>query len=352
MPGLRRSKTLPAGSGLPLAGARRAKSSMARQRSLRKTAQARARATIASATAVKAIIMSTKEDKYMNVRADVTAAPLAPLTGPNACSVIGYATTGTTATGAGVPLSYGGRGLVNMNMLRPMNPTLAGPVQGSLIDGNEVAPTLARSMFTIQRMSVPRSASSSANPEAYRSLPIRCRIIRCTPKLAPGTQVTVDPSTDLFVNQFGEQYGVTSTAFTMSDLEYAIVNNRLWTTLEDKVFTMKNAPLILSDRFGDAGSGITFPVQLPVTTEADVSKRVSFNHQLTDKKNGTVYFKEPQAATTLNADSGHRREYVFMHFWWLAADGMNPAVPPGGADAAVNRDVLVHSRFISKFKDV
>merc|ERR1740121_843376 len=198
----------------------------------------------------------------MNVRADVTGHPLAPLTGPQACSVIGYATTGTTATGAGVPLSYGGRGIVNMNMLRPMNPTLAGPVQGSLIDGNEVAPTLARSMFTIQRMIVPRNAADSANPEAYRALPIRCRIIRCTPKLSPGTQVTVDPSTDLFLNQFGEEYGVTSTGFTMSDLEFAIVNNRLWTSLEDKTFTMKNAPLILSDLFHNGPTNTTFPVQL------------------------------------------------------------------------------------------
>jgi len=341
---------MPAGSGLPLAGSRRAKSSMARQRSLRKTAQARSRATVSSATAVKQIIMSTKEDKYMNVRADNIAHPLTPTTGPAQCSVLAFATTGTAATGSGTPLSYGGRGIVNANMLRPMKPTNGDEFQGSLIDGNEISPTLARSMFTLQRMSVPHSHYPNHN-EAYRSLPIRCRIIRCTPKLAPGTQVTVDPSTDLFLDQFGVQYGVTSAGFTMSDAEYAIVNSRLWTSLEDKTFTMKNAPLILSDQFSNS-QGASFPVFPQVTTEADVSKRVTMDHQLTDKKNGTVYFKKPQADTTLNGDSGHRREYVFMHFWWLAADGTTVAVTPGGQDASVARDLTVHARFISKFKDV
>jgi len=344
---------MPAGSGLPLAGSRRAESSLARQRSRRTAAQGRGRKNATSTTAaVKQIILSTKEDKYMNVRADNIAHPLTPTTGPAQCSVLAYATTGTTATGGGVPLTYGGRGIVNANMLRPMKPTNGDEFQGSLIDGNEISPTLARSMFTIQRMTVPHASHDAANAEAYRSLPIRCRIIRCTPKLAPGTQVTVDPSTDLFLDQFGVQYGVTSAGFSMSDAEYAIVNNRLWTSLEDKTFTMKNPPLILSDRFTDTGTSTTFPVFPQVTTEADVSKRVTMNHQLTAKKNGTVYFKKPQADTTLNGDSGHRREYIFMHFWWLAADGTTVAVTPGGQDATVARDLTVHGRFISKFKDV
>ena len=348
-----RRKNASAGSGVSGGTAKRAKNAVARSKSARTknaTTARTAATTITSAAALRTAVLSMKEDKYLNSKPDSEIQPLAPTTGLQQVSVCSFATTSNVVRGnSTVAMAYGGRSMSNLHMLRPFKSTDAASVQGNLIDGNSIVSSFARVQFTIQRAGF-RQRSATTTPELeglfYKSLPIRVRVIRVTPKLAYGVQTDIEPSTDLFIDQYGRGYGVSSTNnnFTMSDAEYAIVNNRLYTVLDDKKFTLDSPPYI-------AGPG-QFPA-ITIAPDSRHSRRLQMDPQLGARKQAEIYYQTPNEATTFVADSGHRREYIFMHFWWLNDDGTPIASPPGGADSSVtNQDVKVHVRAISKFKDV
>jgi len=350
---------------------------MARQRSLRKTAQGRSRATVSAASAasaVKAIVMNAKEDKYLFPEGDKELQILAPTSGNKQCSVLGLATTSNMTTNGVTAMLYGGRGIFNMNMLRPMTVGQGAAYQGSIIDGNQIMPTLSRSFVQIERMHISMNSSNQGvpDPNLYRTLPIRFRVIRVTPKLAPGTSVSVDPTNDLFLNQYGVNYGVTAgtpvqptppappipnTAFSQSDAEYAVINTRKYTVLDDNKFTLAHPPVIDTQVYiNPTQNGLT--ITKPIINGDNHMKRLVFNHQLAAKKGGNVYFDQPTDPLTVNATSGHRREYVFVHAWYVCADGLPILNPPGGATVTVpgsptaDQDVKIHLRTVSKYKDV
>ena len=81
-------------------------------------------------------------------------------------------------------------------------------------------------------------AVGTNDPQLYQNLPIRCRMIRVTPKLAPGITLGANPTIDLFLDQKGLKCSPNDAAWTMSDNEYARVNTRLYTVLGDTKFTL------------------------------------------------------------------------------------------------------------------
>jgi len=297
----------------------------------------------------------------MNVNVDTVIGPLGPTTGPKALSVAAFATTGTTQTGQVNPVTYCGRDIVNMHMLRPFNSTDASSFHANIIDGKEILPTIAKSMFSIQRMAVDVQGSGSTQPgsgNVYRTCPIRCRIVRVTPKLQAGVTTAIVPTDDLFLDQRGVDYGPSSTDFTMSDIENAVVNTRIYHVVSDEKFTMAACPAVINNS-RDSQSYWMPQVARP---EGQCLARKNYTHQLSARKGGHVHFDLPNDPTTGNATSGHRREYIFMHFWFTAADGETTAItaaqePPGGNTAPTpgnpqHKDVCIHLRTLSKFKDV
>lgn len=208
--------------------------------------------------------MRNKEDKYMNVNVDTIIGPLGPTTGPQAVSVAAFATTATAQTGQINPVQYCGRDIHNMHMLRPFNSTSAEALRTNIIDGSEVKPTVARSMFNISRMAIDVGGNvdqALAAANAYKTCPIRCRVIRVTPKLQAGITTSIDPTNDLFLNQTGEKYGCTDASFSMSDAENATVNYRVYTTIADEKFTIAAAPVVNS--LGAAATTWTAQVSRP-----------------------------------------------------------------------------------------
>lgn len=63
-------------------------------------------------------------------------------------------------------------------------------------------------------------------------------IILVVPKLAPGIATNIIPSDDLFINQQGLPYSPEKNTWSYTDCEFAQVNNRRYTVLQDTTFTL------------------------------------------------------------------------------------------------------------------
>ena len=192
--------------------------------------------------------------------------------------------------------------------------------------------------------------TGSVNAETYRLLPIRARIIRVTPKMAMGTSVSVNAEHDLFLNQYGEEQGVGDQAgdkLSRIDLEYAAINTRKWTVLNDTKFTLKSPPVVSKYQMAtpNSGGGMNL-IDQPTASDAEACKYFLYDVQLSQKKNGPVYFEDPDNAAVVNASAMQRREYVFMHFWFSSSDHLDHV------DAQPDDlDMNIRARAVSMFKD-
>nr|AGA18474.1 hypothetical protein [uncultured marine virus] len=234
-------------------------------------------------------------------------------------------------------------------------------------------PTLANIAWTINRNYVRMglteipSATGSLPPapetndaKLYQNLPIRCRMIRVTPKLAPGVTLGVDPTTDLFLDQKGLRYSPNDAAWGLSDNEYARVNTRNYTVLGDVKFTL-GQPLTAAwtnDYIDEPSNFMGWRQDLTIPNKPSV-KRLRTSHQLTAKKGGQCHYVAGSAGTTDEvavATSGQRREYIFMHFWYecgdgsVSAGGTLPTLVPAGTVPGIDA-LKVHFRVESRFKE-
>ena len=302
----------------------------------------------ASQAAVKAV-MSLKEEKYFNVQPDQQIAPQVPTTGGKKVSTAAFSTTDAT-DGSGNLLTYCGHGIYPLTMLRPFTTaTGTGGLVANLIDGRQVTPSDARIGWSINRNYVRDLAQSAAGSNGLQHhLPVRCRMIRVTPKLAAGVTTQVDPDTDLFRSQFGTPYSAQAMDFTYSDAEYAQVNTEMYTIIQDIKFTLE-APFDVTWENSTSAGGAYAWIPHVNDTSMRCTKKVVTQHQLTEKKNGSVQYNSPDTDT--NATTGLRREYIFFHFWYEAGDhGTQP--PLIGTGIVPDADVIkLHFRPESRFKD-
>lgn len=392
---LQRTTTIRPKSGVSSGTGSRASSSLLRQRSastnakaLKRTASVRESAVIATAVSkAENAIFRSKEEKWFHVEGDQQAAPQKPTGNANTnTSVLSFSTTSnkapTAPTAPPATMGYCGHTIKNLSMLRLYTPSNGdAKLVPYALDGKKATPTMAQIAWTINRNYVrngldriytqgsPASRDGTFPPlpdvndaRLYENLPIRCRMIRVTPKLAPGVTLGVDPTTDLFLDQKGLRYSPNDASWSMSDNEYARVNTRNYTVLGDTKFTLgqpltatwaTNVFRVVDDPdFGTWRQDLTIPAKAPL-------KRLKTNHQLTAKKGGQCHYVAGSAGTTDEvavATSGQRREYIFMHFWYdcgdgsLSAGGTLPSlVAPGyvpGIDA-----LKIHFRVESRFKE-
>lgn len=338
------------------------------------TAGARAIAKTAYNAATHAV-MDMKELKYFEVNGDQLGYPQVPTEGNKLCSTIAFATTSNIEAGGVLTEKYCGHDIVNLMMLNSYTATSAVNKRPYALDGKYCVPMRSQTQWQIDRNYI-RTGDSNINggnnidvpptadindPDLYKTLPIRCRIIRVTPKVAPGITTAIDPSNDLFVDQHGDNYSSQKTGFSYSDLEYAEVNRRKYTVIGDTKFTLGQPMTAQWNVFAvlDPGGGqrrdwtqrLVHPKQPPV-------KRFQLSHQLASKKNGAVYFEDPANAATFNATSGHRREYIFMHFWYECPGGSTTGQGNQKPDLVTANDcpirgsLSIHYRTRSQFKDV
>jgi len=308
--------------------------------------------------------MDLQETKYFDTQADAKYGPNAPV-GTNRTkkvSVMGFSATVHTDD-AGASVNYGGVQVNPLHMLKPFKSNNGDThLAAQAISGSHVIPFRPQMQFIVERNAVAVNGSAhldsgspfvgTVNAQTYRCLPIRCRIIRCTPKLRAGTSTFADAELDLFLDQYGQEVGVQTADATGAkllsriDLEYAAVNTRKWTVLNDTKMDLQSPPVI--SKFSPASanpSGFLFS-DMPTTSDVTSCKNIVYETQLAQKKGGAVFYEAPDAVSTINADAMQRREYVFMHFWFVSSDHLDHvnAMPD-------DLDINVRARTLSMFKD-
>jgi len=333
------------------------------------------------ATAVKQAernVFLHKEEKYFkaNGAVDRNTSPQLTTTGALTTSTLAFATTSriNPADPTGPVMQYCGHNMSDLQMLNPFLDTeLNAQLRPNFIEGKRAVPTTSTVNWTVNRNYVRNGMSAifsdplATDPpgvaindaQLYQNLPIRCRIVRVTPKLSPGITTVNDPTNDLFLDQLGLAYSPASTQWSVSDNEFARVNTRKYTVLGDTKFTL-GQPITATWAanwkidINDANWR-----QDLVVPEKPVLKRITTNHQLATKKGGEVYYDTGSAGTPTNATSGMRREYVFMHFWYESGDG---GTVPGAGGASIPAlitagkapdatAVKVHYRVESRFRE-
>jgi len=321
-----------------------------------------------------------KEEKYFkaNGAVDLATSPQVTTTGAQTTSTLAFATTSRVnpADPTGPVMAYCGHNISDLQMLNPFLDTeLNAQFRPNIIEGKRAVPTTSKVNWTVNRNYVRNGLTtietgaqghppliSVNDDQLYQNLPIRCRIVRVTPKLSPGISTVNDPTTDLFLDQLGLAYSPASTQWSVSDNEFARVNTRKYTVLGDTKFTL-GQPITATwacNWIDKQSSDDTSWRQALTIPDKPVLKRLTTNHQLATKKGGEVYFDTGSAGTPTNGTSGMRREYVFMHFWYESGDG--GTVPGGGPDQTIPAlitagkapdamAVKVHYRVESRFRE-
>jgi len=379
----------------PMRTGARAASVSARQSSARSATTGLKRAASARegqviATAVKQAernVFLHKEEKYFksNGATDLATFPQVTTEGARTTSTLAFATTSriNPADPTGTVMQYCGHAVSDLQMLNPfLDSELNAQLKPNAMEGKRAVPTKSFVNWTVNRnyvrngmariMGDPLAGADGFPPavgtndsQLYQNLPIRCRIVRVTPKLSPGITTNVSPTDDLFLDQLGLAYSPNSSSWSVSDNEFARVNTRKYTVLGDTKFTL--GPPMSTTWASDVQFPATSSHSIGATAwrqdltipDKPVLKRLTTNHQLASKKGGEVYFDTGAAgAGTTNATSGMRREYVFMHFWYESGDGgalldgsdsIPNLITAGKAPDALA--IKVHYRVESRFRE-
>jgi len=341
---------------------------------LKRAASVRENKVIATAVAqAERSVFLHKEEKYFKAKGDEDKQfyPQVTTTGHKTTSVVAWGTTGVN-DGAGTVMTYCGHNIVNLQMLNPfLNSELNAQLRPNVMEGKRAVPTKSMVNWTVNRNYVRNGMATiagvgSAPPVAgvndaqlYQNLPVRCRIIRVTPKLSPGVNTQIDPSSDLFLDQLGLAYSPAATAWTITDNEFARVNTRKYTVLGDTKFTLgQPMSATWAANWKLAANDANWRQELTIP-DKPVLKRLTTNHQLTTKKGGEVYFDTGSAGVTDNGTAGSRREYIFMHFWYESGDG---GTVPGDGGASIPNliatgdvpdatAIKIHYRVESRFRE-
>ena len=295
------------------------------------------------------------EKKYMN--SNNALAGLSPTrpTGNDYLSCLAFSTT-TNEDSVGTPMAYGGQQVKEMKCLQPFFSNDADQdLQLFAPIGKRVQPVSCKTNWRINRQFAridPTNPPPASTPEWPVSLaencPVICRMVRVIPKISAGTETEISPADDLFQDTYGRAFGVDNADFTEIEMLSYRVNKRKYKVIEDKNFiirppiTLQYAPAIGTDN-------TTYYSPIVSNSNGNCEKYMTTYDQLTDRKNGTVFYKDSSDTSTHTATTGHQRSYYFFHFAYQGAD----QITGDGADRAKGPiDVVVDLTNITKFIDI
>lgn len=307
----------------------------------------------------KNAVKTVAEKKFMNVNQNLRQ--ILPNRPPGQLNISGIGFSTTVADDPqGTVMLYGGTPIKEMLCLRPFRRDQAGvtsDLRAMAPDGKHITPVSCKSRFRLSRHYGITSASDTNYPDATsfppglaNNLPVRCRMIRCTPAISSGTATELDPDGDLFQDEYGRKIGISQADMTNEDLLFYRVNTRRWRVLEDKQFDIRNPLTVNYTQMFEPGVKIHYAPQIS-NTNGNCEKYLSMNHQLSSRKGGKCYYSDPMADTTENADTGHRREYVFFNFVWKGGEGITGATPGGEptreqAPIDIDIDCVNYTKFV------
>lgn len=319
----------------------------------------------------KGAITSVAEKKYMNSQQFTGVVPAVATAANDTISCVCFSST-TNESPNGSILNYGNLSTIKEQLcLRPFgvdrgNDTPDADTSNYII-GKECKPVSCRTRFRIVRLAASMDSLHLANTTAVGSVPangpdqypdglaeacpIVCRMVRFTVKNLAGTDVEYNPQNDLFQNTRGDAVGITNSDFDQKEMLNYRVNSRRYRTLDDRVFTLQN-PLTVSYTFAPT-TGATendgWWVPQVSNGSSNCEKYINMSQQLTNKKNGSVYYSEPITSSYDNSVIGQQREFTAFHFFYKGADNLVGGVA-GGKRGPL--DVQIDLVNTTKFIDV
>jgi hypothetical protein len=289
---------------------------------------------------VKNAIKKDNALKYFDV--DVSNAAVVPAVSITAdkkeVSVIAFSSTSDMGPGAVQAEKYGPQDFVPLYMTRTFkdsNPVEA--LQRQAPNGQFVLPKRATCTFSIERVAYnvahAQGGTPQPTPNMARSLPISYRILKIGFKNTTGTQVVPDINTELFIDSRGQPVGINSNNFDRLDCRMAPINTKLFVKLMDMRGTINQNNIITP---ADFAGQLTDIVQ---QKNGSSNKHINCSFMLSNRKNGKLFYEDPNDVGKVSFDSGGRRELILMHYWYDNAHnltgGDGQPLAPTGADIQI-----------------
>jgi hypothetical protein len=166
-------------------------------------------------------------------------------------------------------------------------------------------------------------------------------------KTQVGTHELLDPNTDLMLDyRTGVPTGINQNNFDRLQCRYGKINSKKYTKLSDTMFTINQnniitpierttAPNQTSQFFTKSGSAI---------------KHITVPFQLSQRKNGKLYYEDPNGTSTLDTfTSGGQRQLVLIFAWF--ENGHDLLGAAGQPLAPTSEDIQIKHKCCSAFVD-
>ena len=267
-------------------------------------------------------------------------------------SVIAYSST-TEFDDEGAEINYGRTKYQPLYLSRPFKESNASaPLKAQRLNAQYCLPKTARTCFSVERVFYPVPFSTNATPgsaaDTARALPISYRIVKFGFKASAGTQNDFDPNTDLFVNSFGQPYGIDSVGFTRLNCKYAPINTKKYHKLMDIQGTLQQNLIVTPNTVGTANTNANFSDIMTGKSGRNLL-HMSIPFKLSKRKGGKLFYQLPQDAGTTTSTSGGQREIVAMHFWY--DNGHDLLGAAGQPTAPTSTDIQIKTKSTSAFVD-
>jgi hypothetical protein len=210
------------------------------------------------------------------------------------------------------------------------------------ICGAYASPSFAQSTFVLER-EVAYITGEASDYSTLNHAPYFVRMVRVSPRPSKLSTVSIMPSTDLFVDEWGRHTGISDSTFLNHQLMTYKLNGRKYKIIEDKSFIMA-PPMILNNVA--TGQSDTDPL---TEVNGDVNNYNIGNCMKTFQNRhdiGKKLFFEDGGEEEANSTSGQQNEFIFFHTCLL---GIN-------ASASINsyraNHLLISTKSVSSFKDI
>lgn len=281
----------------------------------------------------KKTVLTNSESKYFNstpLGSLKRLLPYASRAGANT-SVRGFA-VGTGVLG-GTPneIMYGVNNAAtvaidDLNMCRLFNNLAADPYKQNVLEGSYCAPSMCKTEWTLTYPYINTTSNEIG------ATPVYVRMIRVKPRKVKYSDVSIQPRTDLFLDQYGASTGISQSSFNDMELQHYKVNKRKYEVIQDVsrylLPTMTVATLQIAD-----GNTLSTDIE---------NKRNEWKFTLNHKQPSKLYYEDAQA-TGVQPKAGQSAEMIFFHFCNI---GINGAATQNGDE------IRITCKPCSTFKDI
>jgi len=291
--------------------------------------------------------------KYFNsssTNGDAAISPQITTVGNNKeVSVVAFSST-TEFDNTGGAVKFGPQDYVPLHLARPFKENNADEsLNAQALNGQYILPKRATTSFSIERVAyaVGNDENSEVDPNMARSLPIYYRIIKVGIKAQQGNAIVINPNLDIMVDSFGQPYGPDSDNFNRLNMRMSPINTKKYTKIMDLTGTIAQNNLI-SPKYNE---GATVWTDVVTQKNGPSVKHMTIPFMLSQRKNGKLFYDQPQQAGTGPATftSGGKRVILLCFFTY--DNGHTLLGAEGQPKAPVASDIQIKFKSTSAFVD-